>query len=160
MSEEWPLRPYLAADALVLRELFAASVEELMQDDYDEEQRAAWVSVAEDEDEFADRLREQLTLVVEVDGEHMGFASMKDNTELDMLYVHPDYAGQGIGTALAEALEKLARKRGSKSLSVNASDTAQMFFEERGYTPTRRTTLTVDGELLASTLMVKNLQGA
>jgi putative acetyltransferase len=160
MSNEWPLRPYLPADATVLRDLFAGSVDELMQDDYDDDQRAAWVSIAEDEDAFADRLREQLTLVVEVDGEHLGFASIKDNTELDMLYVHPDYVGQGIGSALTEALEKLARKRGAKTLSVNSSDTAQMFFEERGYTPTRRTTLTVDGELLASILMVKNLQGA
>ena len=43
-----PLRPFMPADAIGLRELFAASIEELTQDDYDEDQRAAWASLAED----------------------------------------------------------------------------------------------------------------
>ncbi len=158
MSEEWPLRPYLPADASVLRELFAAGVEELMQDDYDEDQRAAWVSIAEDGVEFAERLADQLTLVVEVEGEHMGFASLKDNIVLDMLYVHPHHVGQGIGTALVEALEKIARSRGAETISLESSETAQMFFEERGYEATRRTTLPLDDQLLSMTTMVKTLK--
>ena len=157
LSEDWPLRPYLTADAMILRELFAASVEELMQDDYDEDQRAAWVSIAEDDGEFSERLAEQLTLVVEVEGEHMGFASLKDNSILDMIYVHPHYAGQGIGTALAGAIEKIAKARGAKTISAESSDTAQMFFEERGYVGKQRTTLAVEDELLSMTTMVKTL---
>jgi len=158
MSDEWPLRPYLPADLVPLRELFAASVEELMQDDYDEDQRAAWVSMAEDGDEFAARLAEQVTLVVEAEGEHLGFAALKDNTVIDMLYVHPDFAGQGIGTALADALEKIAKSRGAKSLTVESSETAQMFFEERGYEATRRTMVNLEDELLATTTMVKTFK--
>ncbi|MEQ1578703.1 MAG: GNAT family N-acetyltransferase [Hyphomicrobium sp.] len=158
MTEDWPLRPYLAGDVMILRELFAASVEELMQDDYDENQRAAWVSIAEDEVEFQVRLGEQLTLVVEVEGEQMGFVSLKDNSVLDMLYVHPHYVGQGIGTALVEAVEKIAKARGAKSIAVDSSDTAQMFFEERGYSATQRTTLPLEDELLSMTAMVKTLK--
>ncbi len=158
MSEEWPLRPYLPADAMILRELFAASVEELMQDDYDEDQRAAWVSVAEDEDAFAAALGEQLTLVVEVDGEHMGFASLKDNATVEMLYVHPHYAGQGIGTALADAVEKIAKARGAKQITADSSETAQMFFEARGYVATKRSMLAVEDESVATTTMVKTLK--
>lgn len=152
------MRPYLAGDVMILRELFAASVEELMQDDYDENQRAAWVSIAEDEVEFQVRLGEQLTLVVEVEGEQMGFVSLKDNSVLDMLYVHPHYVGQGIGTALVEAVEKIAKARGAKSIAVDSSDTAQMFFEERGYSATQRTTLPLEDELLSMTAMVKTLK--
>ena len=48
----YPLRPFLPADPLALRELFAASVEELTQEDYDEDQRAAWVAFAEDAEAF------------------------------------------------------------------------------------------------------------
>ncbi len=157
MTEDWPLRPYLPADAGLLRELFAASVEELMQDDYDEDQRAAWVSIAEDGDEFAGRLADQVTFVVEVEGEHMGFVSLKDNTAIDMLYVHPHYVGQGIGTALTDAAEKIAKARGAKTMTAEASDTAQMFFEERGYVATRRTTLPLEDQLLSMTTMVKTL---
>ena len=158
MTDEWPLRPYLPEDAMVLRELFAASVEELMQDDYDEDQRAAWVSIAEDEEQFTERLAGQLTLVVEVEGEHMGFATLKDNTILDMLYVHPHYVGQGIGTALLEALEKISKARGSKLISTESSETAQMFFEERGWAATRRTMLPIEDEMLSMTTMVKPLE--
>ncbi len=60
---------------------------------------------------------------------------MKDNSLLDMLYVHPYFAGQGVGTALADALELLAKARGATEIKVDASDTAQIFFEDRGYVP-------------------------
>ena len=104
------------------------------------------------------RLAEQLTLVVEVDGEHMGFVSLKDNTIIDMLYVHPHYVGQGIGTALVEAVEKIAKGRGAKTITTDSSDTAQMFFEERGYVGKQRTTLAVEDELLSMTTMIKTLK--
>ena len=35
---------------------------------------------------------------------------------------------------LCDALEKLAAARGAKELTVDASDTARGFFEQRGYT--------------------------
>ena len=151
----WPLRPYLPADALALRELFAASIEELTQDDYDEDQRAAWVSVAEDGGAFADRLGKMLTLVVEVDGQPVGFASLKDNSIIDMLYVHPFHAGEGIGTALADALEKIAAARGATAISVDSTDTAQEFFEGRGYLPMQRTVVPLDDEMLSMITLKK-----
>ena len=38
---DYPLRPLLPSDVPVLRELFAASIEELAADDYTDEQRMA-----------------------------------------------------------------------------------------------------------------------
>ena len=109
----YPLRPFLPADTLALRELFAASVEELTQEDYDEDQRAAWVAFAEDAEAFRERLEEATTIVIDVDREPAGFASLKDDSILDMLYVHPYHAGSGIGSALCDALETLAKARGA-----------------------------------------------
>lgn len=152
-----PLRPYVPADALALRELFAQSVEELTQDDYDEDQRIAWVAQAEDAQAFAGRLGSQLTLVVQRDGEYAGFASLKDNSVLDMLYVHPFFVGEGIGTALADALERIAAARGAKEISVDSSDSAAIFFEGRGYVAKQRNSVPVDDQWLANTTMVKRL---
>lgn len=157
-STTWPLRPYLPADALALRDLFAASVEELTQDDYDEDQRAAWVSVAEDGAAFAANLGKMLTLVVEVEGELLGFAALKDNTLIDMLYVHPYHAGEGIGTALADALEKIATARGATAISVDSTDTAQEFFEARGYVATQRTVVPLEDEMLPTITLKKQLK--
>jgi putative acetyltransferase len=74
-----------------------------------------------------------------------------------MLYVHPAAAGQGAGTLLCDALEKLAASRGAKELSVDASDTASGFFEKRGFSAKTRNTITLGGEWVANTTMVKPL---
>ena len=160
MTNDFPLRPFLPADTIALRELFAQSIEELTQDDYDEEQRVAWVLEAEDADAFAKRLGQMLTLVVQIEGEYLGFASLQDNKIIDMLFVHPYYAGEGVGTALVAALEKIATARGSETISANASDTAKEFFEKHGYTATQRNSVPRDDQWLSNTTMVKKLVAA
>lgn len=150
-----PLRPFVPADTMALRELYAQSIEELTAEDYDEDQRIAWASLAEDAQAFGRRLAGQLTLIVQIEGEYAGFASLKDNTVIDMLYVHPYFAGEGVGTTLLEALEKLAGARGAAALTVDASDTAAPFFENRGYVATQRNSVPVDDEWLANTSMRK-----
>lgn len=154
----YPLRPFLPADTAILREIFAAAIEELTSDDYTEEQRIAWASVAEDGAEFARRLGAMTTIVVEVDGDHLGFASLKDNAVVEMLYVHPHYAGEGIGTALMDALELIARSRGAKALEADVSDTAVPFFEKRGWVKVHRNLIARDEEWLANTYMRKPLE--
>ena len=159
-SDDFPLRPYLAADIMPLRELFAASIEELAQDDYTEDQRLAWVSAAADAEAFAKRLSSNLTLVVHIEDEHLGFATLKDNAVLDMLYVHPWHARIGVATALVDAMEKIATARGVEAMTVEASDTAVPFFEERGYAATSRNLVEMDDEWLSNTSMTKQLKAS
>ncbi|WP_291151036.1 GNAT family N-acetyltransferase [Hyphomicrobium sp.] len=160
MTASYPLRPFLPADTMALRELFAQSIEELTAEDYDEDQRAAWASTAVDAEAFAERLGSMVTLVVQVDGEYAGFASLKSNNIFDMLYVHPYHAGQGVGAALSDAIERLARGRGASEITVEASDTAVPFFEARGYQAKQRTMLPRDDLWLANTTMTKQLGAA
>ena len=77
-----------------------------------------------------------------------------------MLYVHPAAAGQGVGTMLYDAIEKLATARGAEQLTVEASDTASEFFQRRGFTAERRNTISVGDEWLSNTTMKKTLKGA
>jgi putative acetyltransferase len=154
------LRPYLAADTPILAAIFVAAIEELAADDYSEAQQEAWASAAEDEEKFGKRLADELTLVATLQNSPVGFASLKGADHIDMLYVHPGAAGQGVASMLCEALEKLAGGRGAKKLTVDASDNAQGFFQKRGYVPMQRNTVTVNGEWLANTTMQKTLAGA
>ena len=151
------LRPMLPTDAPFLAEIFCASIEDLTADDYSAAQQEAWASAADDEEEFAAKLAGELTLVATFGGSPVGFASLADNARIDMLYVHPAAAGQGAGAMLCDALEKLAAARGTKELTVDASDTARDFFEKRGFIAQSRNTVTVAGEWLANTTMVKPL---
>ena len=151
------LRPMLPADVAVLAAIFVASIEELTGDDYSEAQQVAWASAADDEGEFGARLAKQLTLVATLQGSPVGFASLKGTDCIDMLYVHPAAARQGVATALCDALEKLAGARGATALTVEASDTAERFFASRGYVAMQRNSVTLGDEWLANTTMKKTL---
>jgi len=151
------LRPFLPADVPMLAAIFAAAIQELTGDDYNEAQQEAWAAAAEDEAAFGKKLASELTLIATIQNAPVGFASLKGNDHIDMLYVHPSVAGQGVGTMLCDALEKLARARGTKSLSVDASDNALDFFRTRGYVARQRNSVTMNGEWLANTTMQKAL---
>jgi putative acetyltransferase len=151
------MRPMLPQDVPLLAEIFRAAVEELTADDYTEAQQEAWAETADDLDAFGERLAAELTLVATFGGAAVGFASLADNSRIDMLYVHPAAAGQGAGAMLVDALEKLSAGRGTKEISVEASDTARSFFEKRGFVAKTRNTVFRAGEWLANTTMVKPL---
>jgi putative acetyltransferase len=156
MSMTASLRPFIPADLPRLAAIFRASIEELTAEDYNESQQAAWAALA-DEDAFGKKLADDLTLVALLGGEVAGFASLRGQDHIGMLYVDPQAAGQGVASTLCDALEKLAGARGATKLGVNASDTARAFFEKRGYQPLHRQTVDCFGEWLGNTAMEKRL---
>jgi putative acetyltransferase len=74
-----------------------------------------------------------------------------------LLYVHPAAVGQGIGTMLIGALEKLAAARGATRLTAEVSDSAQDFFRRRGFVASQRNSVMIGDEWLANTTMDKPL---
>jgi putative acetyltransferase len=151
------VRPFLPEDAPLLAEIFRASIEELTGEDYSEAQQQAWASLADDEEAFAHRLGNSLTVLGTVDGSPVGFASLAGKEHLDMLYIHPAATGQGVGSMLVDALEKLAAARGAGKLTAEVSDSASAFFRRRGFVPQQRNSVPVAGEWLANTTMQKQL---
>lgn len=154
------LRPYLAADAPILAAIYAAAIDELTAEDYTDEQRYAWMALAEDEQTFGQKLAASLTLVAIVDGEPVGFISLRDNLSIEHLYVSPNIIREGVATALCDALEKIATARGAQKLTVDSSDTAEPFFKQRGYVLQSRNTRIVDEQWLAYMTMIKELAPA
>jgi putative acetyltransferase len=160
MAEARPkfgLRPMLPADVPTLADIFRASIEGLTGDAYDGEQQDAWASAADDEAAFAGRLADRVTLVATLQNSPVAFASLEGADKIDMLYVHPAVAGQGVATMLVDALEKLANARGAKRLTTDASDTARAFFDARGYTAQQRNTVLRHGQWLSNTTMTKDV---
>ena len=154
------LRPFLAADTPLVAAIFVAAIQELTGDDYSEAQQQAWASAADDEQQFGSKLASELTLIAMLQNSPVGFASLKGNDHIDMLYVHPGVVGQGVGALLCDALEKLAGARGASNLTADVSDNAQEFFQKRGYVGKQRNTVTINGEWLANTTMEKALANA
>jgi len=156
-AQAFAMRPFLPADTPLLAEIFRASVEGLTGDEYDEGQQEAWAAAVDDEAAFAARLSGALTLIATQDGSPVGFTSLKDGTHIDFLYVHPAVAGQGVGTMLVDALEKLAAARGASKLDADVSDSAHEFFRKRGFVDQRRNTVQRADQWLANTTMEKPL---
>ena len=152
------LRPYLPSDAPICSAIAEAGIAELTGDDYTESQQEAWIASFPDEDELSQRLAAQLTLIATLGESSVGFASLKGGDYIDMLYVHPEAVGQGVASALIDALEKLATARGAKELSADVSDTAQPFFTHRGYVAQQRNSIPRGDEWLANTTMTKTLE--
>jgi putative acetyltransferase len=156
-QERLALRPMLPADAPLVAEIFRASIAELTGDDYSAAQQEAWAAAADDAAAFGARLAGAVTLLGTIAGEPVGFASLAGADRLDMLYVHPAAAGQGVGSMLLDALERLARSRGAGRLTADVSDSAQEFFRRHGFVPRQRNSVPLGGEWLANTTMEKQL---
>jgi putative acetyltransferase len=154
------LRPYLPADARRCAEIFRLSIEELAAEDYDADQREAWASRADDEQAFGAKLAGELTLLAMIDGAVAGFASLKGADEIDMLFVDPEFARQGVGRTLVDALTRLAQARGAKRLTTEASDVAKPLFERLGFAAQKRNIVHKGDQWLANTTMAKTLGAA
>ena len=157
MTATFAIRPFFAADVDTARALFRASIEELAAGHYDAEERAAWMSFADNRDAFAARFFNQHAMVAERDGELVGFAT-RDGAMIDLLYVSPKAARQGIATALVAALEREAEKESIAELSADASLAARAFFAARGYGAVRDNERERAGVKLRNTTMTKPLQ--
>jgi len=151
------LRPFLPVDTPMLAAIFVAAIQELTGDDYSDAQQEAWAAAAADETAFGKKLAGELTVIATVKDAPVGFAALKGADRIDMLYVHPSVAGQGVGAALCEAMERLAAARGTKILSADVSDNALDFFKKRGYVANSRNSVIVHGEWLGNTTMQKTL---
>jgi putative acetyltransferase len=154
------LRPYLPADARRCAEIFRLSIEELAAEDYDEAQREAWAARADDEAAFGAKLAGALTLIATIDGGIAGFASLKGADTIDMLFVDPEFARQGVGRTLVEALTKLAGARGATTLTVEASEVARPLFDKLGFVAQKRNLKRVGDQWLANTTMTRSFQPA
>ncbi len=153
-------RPYLPADAERCAAVFRDAIEFSAADDYDDDQRAAWAARVDDEAAFGARLAGQLTIVATLEGFVVAFASLKGADRLDMLYVDPAAGRQGVGSALVDALIRLAASRGAKRLTAEASDVSKPLFERLGFRADRRSLLQIDDQWLAHTAMTKTLGDA
>ena len=85
----------------------------------------------------------ELTLVAEVNQDMVGLASLLGH-RISAVYVHPQFAHQGIGSRLLHTLEHIAVRRNIRRLSVAASLTAQPFYLKHGYSVLGESALEAD----------------
>lgn len=101
----------------------------------------------------------------------IGFGDMDDTGYLDRLYVHKDYQGRGVATAICDRMEEdfcLSRgqllqnsamqKRKNDTFTTHASITARPFFEKRGYTVVKAQQVVRKGISIRNYIMRKRIE--
>ena len=119
------LRPYRSADLPAILDLFRGTVHTVCARDYTRSQLDAWAPAELDAAAWDASLLAHRTLVAEEKGMIIGFADLAEDGYLDRLYVHRDWQGRGVASALCDALPD--------ARSTHASLTARPFFEKRGW---------------------------
>ncbi|WP_322174694.1 GNAT family N-acetyltransferase [Acutalibacter caecimuris] len=148
------LRAYASADCPALAELFYQTVHAVNARDYTPRQLDAWATGQVDLAAWDRSFREHFTLVAEEKGEIVGFGDIDRGGYLDRLYVHKDYQGRGVATALCQGLERAV---GTGTVVTHASVTAKGFFLRRGYRVCRAQQVERRGVWLRNFVMEKIL---
>ena len=156
------LRPYRTSDLPAMARLFRETICSVNARDYAPDQvrvwSARWKSILGRDGDF----RATHTVVAACGSDDpsdglVGFGNIDHAGYLDLLYVHRDWQGHGIATALCDELERFAREAGACEATTHASITARPFFEARGYTVTCAQTVELEGVELANFAMAKPL---
>ena len=148
------LRPYRPDDCPALAALFYQTVHTVNAAHYTPAQLDAWAPAGgPDLAAWDESFRAHLTLIAELDGKLAGFGDMDTACGyLDRLYVHKDFQGRGVATALCGALEQAA----AGPVTTHASVTARPFFARRGYRVLRAQQVERRGVRLANYVMEKS----
>ena len=192
------LRKYHSSDCAALAALFYETIHTVNARDYPQEQLDAWADGHVDLDAWNESFLAHNTYVAvqECDGADdidshasdsagtvpgktdgspanaliIGFGDMDDTGYLDRLYVHKDYQGRGVATAICDRLEEdfcLSRgqllqnsamqKRKNDTFTTHASITARPFFEKMGYTVVKAQQVVRKGISIRNYIMRKRI---
>ena len=124
------IRPYQPSDCQEITRLFYNTVHTINAKDYSPDQLDAWADGHPDLEAWNRSLMSHYSLVAVWENQIIGFGDI-DQTHgyLDRLYVHKDFQGLGVASALCDRLEAAA----TGPITTHASITARPFFEKRGY---------------------------
>lgn len=146
------IREYKPADCEQLAELFYNTVHSINAKDYAEEQLNVWATGRVDLQEWNLSFLRHKTIVVIENDEIVGFGDIDDSGYLDRLYVHKDYQGMGVASAICNELESFVK---GKSITTHASITAKPFFQQRGYRVVKEQEVIRQGIALTNYVMEK-----
>lgn len=123
------IRKYQMPDCEEIAALFYNTVHIVNAKDYTKEQLDVWATGQVDLEKWNQSLQEHYSIVAVENGVIVGFGDIDKTGYLDRLYVHADYQGKGIATAICNQLEQAVQG----DITTHASITARPFFEKRGY---------------------------
>ncbi|WP_432455176.1 MULTISPECIES: GNAT family N-acetyltransferase [unclassified Agarivorans] len=147
---------YTEPYALLVAELFTAAVHAIDDEVYSPLQKQAWAPEPFDETLWRSRLLPERCFLALHEQTLLGFIEL-DGDYIDCCYVHPQFQGQGVASALYQHIETLALQRGLERLWVDASKRAKQFFVGQGFMLLKQNQVHIRGQTLENYSMSKDL---
>lgn len=145
------IREYQTSDCKEITELFYNTVHTVNAKDYTKEQLDAWAKEQVDLEKWNQSLQDHYSIVAVEDEVIVGFGDIDKTGYLDRLFVHTDYQGRGIATAICNQLEQAVKG----NITTHASITAKPFFEKKGYRVVKEQQVERQGVFLTNFCMEK-----
>lgn len=145
------IRRYKQSDCKELTDLFYNTVHTINAKDYSKEQLDAWATGQVDLEKWDQSLKEHYSIVAVENEIIVGFGDIDKTGYLDRLFVHADYQGKGIATAVCNRLEQAVKG----NITTHSSITARPFFEKRGYKVIKQQEVERQGIFLTNFVMEK-----
>ncbi|WP_294629693.1 GNAT family N-acetyltransferase [uncultured Bacteroides sp.] len=133
MNTDFTIRTARQSDASEIKELFQNTVLTVNRQNYSQEEVEDWASCGK-----VARIEEMIKthyFIVAVNQQMQiaGFSSITPQGYLHSMFVHKDFQGKGVATALLSEIEQYADTAGIKRITSEVSLTARPFFEKRGF---------------------------
>lgn len=145
------IRNYQPDDCKESAELFYHTVHTVNAKDYTKEQLDVWATGKTDLEKWNQSFQEHYSIVAVDDEIIIGFGDIDNTGYLDRLYVHTNYQGKGVATAICNKLEQAV----PGTVVTHASITAKPFFEKRGYKIIKEQQVERNGIYLTNFVMEK-----
>ena len=147
------IRKYEPQDCKELADLFYYTVHTINARDYTKEQLNVWATGKVDLNKWNRSFQEHYSIVAVVENTVIGFGDIDETGYLDHLYVHVNYQGEGVATAICNKLEQTVQGK----VVTHASVTARPFFQKRGYKVIKEQQVERQGIFLTNFVMEKQI---
>jgi GNAT superfamily N-acetyltransferase/aminoglycoside phosphotransferase (APT) family kinase protein len=149
------VRCYQDGDAKHIASIFYNTVHTVNAKDYTKEQLNAWAPYYDNYAVWQEKYAKLNPFVATIDGTIVGFAEFEPNGHIDCFYVHHEFQGAGVGTALMGEIEMEAREKLLPRIYAEVSITARPFFVSKGFQVIKQQTVGIRDIELTNFLMEK-----
>jgi putative acetyltransferase len=152
------VRLFKVQDAKQIAQLFHDTVREVNIRNYSSNQVKVWAPDNLHFRNWVDVCSTRFTYVAAEESLIAGFGELELNGHIDCFYCHKSYQRRGVGRQIYSAIEAKAVELSMSRLFVEASITAQPFFQRMGFSVIKQQKVPHRGEIFINYLMEKLLQ--
>ncbi|WP_367608401.1 GNAT family N-acetyltransferase [Legionella sp. W05-934-2] len=151
------IRRYQDEDAECISKIYYHTIHTINAKDYTKEQIDVWApwSSVQDYSGWKQKLEKIVPYVAVINDTVVGFAEFESNGHIDCFYVHHEFQGVGVGSALMAVIDQEAMNKSLARVYAEVSITAKPFFERKGFNVVKQQNVTIRGVSLTNYVMEK-----